>query len=128
MMSGAYKQWEFLQDVITNGYKDAYKLHLGALTDMHKAKVIAEQNEAKWCGVAMFVFSVVSVGFAGGLVGGVIAPWVREAQANVANAALRQGAQRGLPPARRSKRFCGLSRRKPSEPGNLGLKADVTQT
>jgi len=26
------------------------------------------------------------------------------------------------------KRFCGLTRRKPSEPGNLGLKADVTQT
>ena len=105
-MSGACKQWEFLQDVITNGYKDAYKLHLGALTDMHKAKVIAEQNEAKWCGVAMFVFSVVSVGFAGGLVGRVIAPLVRSAQRNVANAAFRQGVQ-GI--ATRSTRASGFA-------------------
>ena len=42
---------------------------------------------------AMCVFSVVSVGFAGGLVGRVIAPLVRSAQRNVANAAFRQGAQ-----------------------------------
>jgi len=36
---------------------------------------------------------VVSVGFAGGLVGRVIAPLVRSAQRNVANAAFRQGVQ-----------------------------------
>ena len=92
-LNATKSQWEDLQDVIALGYADAYDAHLKTLNDMHKARLIAEQKSKEWFGVEMFIFSVVSVGFAGGLVGGLIAPWVREAQKEVAETVIRQGVQ-----------------------------------
>jgi hypothetical protein len=92
-LAGAKTQWEYLEDRLTNGYKDAYKTHVGVLKAMENAKILAEQADAKWIGIGMFVFSVVSVGFAGGLVGGVIAPWVKKAEQGTADAVIRQGIQ-----------------------------------
>jgi hypothetical protein len=63
---GAKTQWEYLEDRIMSGYKDAYKLHVDALTKMKNARLLAEQKEAVFLGIEMFVLSVVSVGFAGG--------------------------------------------------------------
>jgi hypothetical protein len=87
-LTGAKSQWEYLEDRIANGYKDAYKLHKGALDKMRKAKMASRE-------AMMFVLSCVSVGFAGGIVGGLFAPWVRAVQAETLTAAhvLRTGIQ-----------------------------------
>jgi hypothetical protein len=92
-LGGAKTQWEYLEDRLTNGYKDAYKSHVAVLTAMKNARILQEQRDAKSLAIAMFVFSVVSVGFAGGLVGGVIAPWVKRAEQGTADAVIRQGMQ-----------------------------------
>jgi hypothetical protein len=80
-LNGAKSQWESLQDRILNGYKDAYKLHVGALQKMQQARLLEEQQEARTRGYYMFVLSVVSVGFAGGLAGGLIGNWLNSAVA-----------------------------------------------
>jgi hypothetical protein len=77
-LSGVKSQWEYLQDRIANGYNAAYNYHVGALNDMKLARLKREQEEARRRGIYMFVFSVVSVGFAGGLVGGLFGPWLNE--------------------------------------------------
>src|SRR5215217_8181717 len=92
-LNGAKSQWEYLEDRIINGYKDAYKLHSAALKQAEDAHLEALRKDAQIKAIGMFVFSVVSVGFAGGLVGGIIAPWAASAAAGTAQAALRQGVQ-----------------------------------
>jgi hypothetical protein len=94
-LNGAKSQWEYLHDRLTNGYKDAYKLHVGALQEMKQAKLLQEQTEARVRGILLFVSSVVAVGFAGGYVGGLFAPWVRAAGTNTANLAIRE-AMKGM--------------------------------
>jgi hypothetical protein len=94
-LTGAKSQWEYLHDRITNGYKDAYKLHVGALQEMKQARLLEEQREARVRGYFLFVSSVVAVGFAGGFVGGLIAPWTKKASDIGADLAIREGV-RGL--------------------------------
>jgi hypothetical protein len=75
--NGVKSQWEALLDLIVLGYKDAYDAHKTALKELQKA---IDKNTESDAAALMFIFSLVSVGFAGGYVGGLIAPWVREAQ------------------------------------------------
>jgi hypothetical protein len=93
-LSGVKSQWQSLLDVIVDGYNDAYDLHLEALEKMHQARLLREQQEARVRGYYMFVLSVISAGFAGGAVGGLIGAALKPAKDEVlslANTALREG-------------------------------------
>src|SRR6266480_58761 len=74
--TGAKSQWEALLDTIILGYKDAYDAHKAALKRLQDS---INKDTASDAATLMFIFSLVSVGFAGGFVGGLIAPWVRKA-------------------------------------------------
>jgi hypothetical protein len=90
-LNGVKSQWDLLQDVIADGYNEAHKLHLGALKEMKRERLLKEQREAESRGMYMFVFSVVSVGFAGGIVGGLFGSWVGEAGISVGAKVVREG-------------------------------------
>jgi hypothetical protein len=75
----AKSAWEQLGVRIAKGYTLAYAEHVNTLTLMKKAKEAEMSNNA-----LMFVLSVVSVGFAGGLVGGLIAPFIQNVGARIA--------------------------------------------
>jgi hypothetical protein len=85
-LTGAKTQWEYLEDRVANGYKDGYKLHKGALDEMRHTKQASRE-------ALMFVLSVLSVGFAGGVIGSLFAPWARAAQNSTAVFAIRTGVQ-----------------------------------
>ena len=90
-LAGVKSQWEYFADRVINGYKDAYKAHLGALQTMKRDRLMREQQEAQQRGVYMFVLSVVAVGFTGGIVGGLIGPWVTEKGISAATKVVREG-------------------------------------
>jgi len=87
-INGAKSQWESLLDRLINGYKDAYKAHKDALKELER--LIKKDTESD-VGALMFIFSVVSVGFAGGFVGGLVAPWVEKAGEEAFKRAVREG-------------------------------------
>lgn len=68
----AKARWEQLGIRIGLGYTEAYKQHTTTLQIMKKEKTSASYE------ALLFVFSIVSVGFAGGLVGGLLSRWVKE--------------------------------------------------
>ena len=74
--ASAKSRWEYLCDRIMNGYKDAYNEHANALKQFRQ---IREYHEKQDAAAMMFIYSVVSVAFAGGLAGGLLAPWVKQA-------------------------------------------------
>jgi hypothetical protein len=78
--------WERLGVRIGLGYTEAYQRHFITLAEMKRAHDAAMSND-----VAQFVLSVVSVGFAGGLVGSLIGPWIRGAGKAAAQKAFRDG-------------------------------------
>jgi hypothetical protein len=88
--ASAKSRWELLLDVIMLGYKDAYNEHKNALKEFEQIRKLHDQQDAA---VMMFIYSVVAVGFAGGLVGGLLAPWVRSAGTSVFQTAIRSGVQ-----------------------------------
>ena len=72
------------------GYKDAYNEHKNALKEFEQIRKLHDQQDAA---VMMFIYSVVAVGFAGGLVGGLLAPWVRNAGTSLFQTAIRSSVQ-----------------------------------
>jgi hypothetical protein len=89
-LSGAKSQWEYLHGRLTNGYKDAYKWHAGALKQVELNRKKALEQDARMRQLGLFIFSVTTVGFAGGVVGGLLAPWVKNAAEEGANAVFRE--------------------------------------
>jgi hypothetical protein len=73
-----------------NGYKDAYNAQKNALAAYKRIRDYHEQQKAD---ALMFVFYLVSVGFAGGFVGGLVAPWVRKAGEVAFKVGVRSGVQ-----------------------------------
>jgi hypothetical protein len=80
----AKAQWERLGIRIARGYLQAYRIHEKTLKDMKKAKGDSLDN-----GTLIFIFSILGVGIAGGLVGGLMATWVDKAGSDVAKKVLR---------------------------------------
>lgn len=81
--------WEQLGVRIAKGYTTAYGKHQKTLTRMKKAKEEASSDALS------FVFSIVSIGFAGGIVGGLMGPWIKRASESTAKFVFREGT-RGL--------------------------------
>ena len=83
--------WEQLGARIAKGYTIAYRRHEDTLTEMKKAKEAAMSNDG-----LLFVLHIVSVGFAGGLVGVLVAPWVQKAGEMVAQKVFRASVVAGV--------------------------------
>lgn len=81
-LSTAQLQWETYATRLGIAYKNAYKEHEKALGEA--AEKLRASSEAMY-----FVLSLYCVGFAGGLAGGLMAPWVSKAGENTASAILR---------------------------------------
>ncbi len=64
--------WEQLGVRIAKGYTTAYGFHVRTLKEMDRAKSEASSD------ALMFVFSIVCVGLAGGVVGGLMGPWIKK--------------------------------------------------
>src|SRR5215813_13335602 len=77
--------WEQLGVRVGKGYTSAYSKHVQTLAQMKKAKEEASSN------ALMFVFSIVSIGFAGGVVGGLMGPWVKKVGESTAHFVFREG-------------------------------------
>lgn len=87
-INGVKSQWEALVDRISQGYGDAYKLHTQALDTVRKTRKAVEDTNRE---MLLFMFSVMSVGFAGGAVGSLLAPWSKAVDKNIAEYAFREG-------------------------------------
>jgi len=87
-INGVKSQWEALIDRISQGYGDAYKKHVEALDAVRKKRKDIENANRE---ALIFLFSVVSMGFAGGAVGSLFANWTKGAADNVAKYAFREG-------------------------------------
>lgn len=105
-LNNAHAQWNTYASIIAEAYAIAYDEHERALTKVMD-RIKAEDDMAYW------ILALVCVSFAGGLVGGIMAPWVASmttaaAQriATTAQGAASQGAQiatqRGIDEARPS--------------------------
>ena len=81
--------WEQLATQVALGYTDALDMQEKTLQDMKKAIQRDAFSPELTIEVVMFVLSVTSVGLAGGVVGGLIAPWVRKAGDEVAKIVYR---------------------------------------
>jgi hypothetical protein len=68
----AQLQWEGYATQLGIGYREAYKEHAGALTKIQENYRVTAES-------AYWVLSLLCVSFAGGLVGGLMAPWVVKA-------------------------------------------------
>ncbi len=76
--------WEQLGVRIAKGYTVAYGKHVEALAEMKR-----EQTEAS-SDALQFVFSIVCVGLAGGVVGGLMGPWIKKATESTAHFVFRE--------------------------------------
>ena len=81
-LNTAQQRWETLADILGAGYNLAYNRHKGALDQVRDAMLAQAQLQ-------YFVLSLLVVSFAGGLPGGLIAPWVVGAGARVGHQILR---------------------------------------
>src|SRR6266436_5388941 len=80
--------WALMADVVSQGYRDAYDMHKKTLA---KVKQNEESGNLQLKEMYLFVLTAVSVGFAGGLVGAAMAPWVKGVQDLASKTAFRQG-------------------------------------
>jgi hypothetical protein len=69
--------WRIYATVLSLGYYDAYREHNRVLNQMKEAKLASYAR-------LHFVISVLTVGFAGGVAGGLMAPWIQNAGRNTA--------------------------------------------
>lgn len=88
--------WEQLGVRIAKGYTAAYIVHVATLEQMKKAKEAKEAARAALLNKYMFVFSVISIGFAGGAVGAVMGPWAKRAGEGTAHWVFREGARSAM--------------------------------
>lgn len=82
----AQLQWNTYIAVIGSAYTSAYSIHKITLENMKEMRLARAET-------TYFLLSALSVGFAGGLVGGMMAPWVKGAGTAGALAILREGAK-----------------------------------
>jgi hypothetical protein len=75
----AKSAWEQLGVRVAKGYTTAYGFHVRTLTEMKKSDTEASSD------ALMFVFSAVCVGLAGGVVGGVMGPWIKKTAESTAH-------------------------------------------
>ena len=78
----AHLQWNTYATQLGRGYTAAYKTHEKVLKEMEEHK--RASSDAQY-----FLLSLLCVGFAGGLVGGLLAPWVEKAGENIAKQIIR---------------------------------------
>lgn len=87
-INGAKSQWEAMVDRISLAYGDAFKRHTGTL-DVIRKRRIAAQNASREA--LLLMFSTTTIGFAGGAVGSLFAPWVSAVEKKVVQYAFREG-------------------------------------
>jgi hypothetical protein len=87
-INGAKSQWEALIDRMSQGYGDAYKKHDEALSIVRKKRAAIENAKRE---ALFFLFTAISMGFAGGAVGSLFAAWTKDAAEQVAKYAFREG-------------------------------------
>ena len=86
----AKSNWETLQDQICIGYALAYQNHKTTLKNMQNKRLEEELAEKQTRQILVFLFSTVATAFAGGVIGGAMAPWVDEATESFANEVARR--------------------------------------
>jgi hypothetical protein len=82
-LNTAQLQWETYATGLGLGYATAYRRHKSILNNMKEMR--RANAEAMY-----FILSIVTAGFAGGLVAGVMAPWIKKAAEGIAQAVWRQ--------------------------------------
>jgi hypothetical protein len=87
-ITGVKSQWEAMVDRISLAYGDAYKRHVGAL-DLVRKKRAEVQNANRE--VMQLMFGITTMGFAGGAVGSLFAPWTKAVEHKVVQYAFREG-------------------------------------
>lgn len=71
-INSAHHQWNTYADILGAGYNDAYLHHKEALDEIFRARMAGKE-------ILYFLFSGIVVGWAGGLAGGMMIPWVEQA-------------------------------------------------
>ena len=85
--------WEQLGVRIAKGYTTAYGFHADAVKELNDiAKARWKASQASLDGLT-FVFSVVCIGFSGGVAGALLGPWVKRAGEKTARFVFREGAR-----------------------------------
>lgn len=82
-LSGAKSAWNAATLRVVRGYKKGYDEHVNALKKM---KLLSTKQDQAF---SSFIMSVLFIGFAGGVVGGLIAPWIKRSGDRVATNSLR---------------------------------------
>lgn len=85
-LNTAQHQWNTYATILGSGYTAAYQNHENVLNRMKEHK--RASSEAMY-----FMLSLLTAGFAGGLVGGLMAPWVKAAGEGTAKAVFREVAR-----------------------------------
>jgi hypothetical protein len=75
----AKSAWEQLGVRVAKGYTTAYGFHVKTLKKMERSNTEASSD------ALMFVFSAVCVGLAGGIVGGIMGPWIKKTAESTAH-------------------------------------------
>ena len=83
--------WEQLGTRISKGYTTAYVFHADTVQKLNNiAKARWKASQATLDGLT-FVFSIVCIGFSGGVAGALLGPWVKKAGEKTARFVLREG-------------------------------------
>lgn len=82
-LTDAREAWETLADVLGKQYNDAYKLHSDALGKMREARKAEIETQ-------YFILGLVCVAVSGGIAGGLMAPFIKEAGKGIADATVRK--------------------------------------
>jgi hypothetical protein len=81
----AKSAWERLGVRVAKGYTTAYDFHVKTLKKMERSNTEASSD------ALMFVFSAACIGFAGGVVGGIMGPWVKKTAESTGHFIFREG-------------------------------------
>jgi len=87
--------WEQLGVRIAKGYTTAYGKHVQTLAAVKRKRDNMEASKEATADGLIFVFSIVTVGLAGGIVGGLMGPWIKKQSESTAHFVFKE-AIRGL--------------------------------
>ena len=73
----AKSNWILLADRLSQGYVDAYRMHKNTLSEVQR---VSELDKKQMVELYYFVLQAVAIGYAGGLIGAALTPWIRGAQ------------------------------------------------